>query len=229
MPGLERRERAGRRGGRRLFLNASTAITPARMTASRANASVARVIGRYQAVQLHTSSGSRPTSSVASSKPLSPVQRLPTTRTTACRGVACGAKHHVGGSRRGGAETAPDQPPVVPAGRLRRGQGRPAPVLPARPRGPVPRPEARPPLRRQAGQDRVHVARLRAQPHRGLARHGEDVGLRPVLQPSPPLPGVPLHTVAGAPRRGAAAAGGQTVGLRASPPADRASAPRASL
>src|SRR5256886_10456903 len=42
-------------GGGRLFFNASTAIVPARMTISRANAHIARVICRYQAVQLRTS------------------------------------------------------------------------------------------------------------------------------------------------------------------------------
>src|SRR4029453_15091897 len=43
------------RGGHRLFLNASTAIGPARMIVSRANAHMARVIGRYQPVQVRTS------------------------------------------------------------------------------------------------------------------------------------------------------------------------------
>ena len=95
MPGLERRERAGRRGGRRLFLNTSTAIVPARMTVSRANAPMARVRCRYQAVQLRTSSCSRPTSSLASSQPLSTVQRLPATRTTASRGRVLRGKDHL--------------------------------------------------------------------------------------------------------------------------------------
>src|SRR4030095_11848885 len=47
-------------GGGRLFFNASTAIVPARMTVSRANAHIARVICRYQAVQLRISYVSTP-------------------------------------------------------------------------------------------------------------------------------------------------------------------------
>src|SRR6266850_1189535 len=78
-------------GGGRLLLHASTAIVPARMTVSRANAHIASVLGRYQAVPLGTSSCSRLTSPLASSQLLSTVQRRPATRTTSCRGVACGA------------------------------------------------------------------------------------------------------------------------------------------
>jgi len=54
-PGLERHQRARPRGRRQPFFNASTAIVPARMTVSRANAHIASVICRYQAVQLRTS------------------------------------------------------------------------------------------------------------------------------------------------------------------------------
>ena len=41
-------------GDHRLFFNAWTAIVPARMIVSRANAHMARVICRYQAVQVRT-------------------------------------------------------------------------------------------------------------------------------------------------------------------------------
>src|SRR6266850_5588583 len=43
-PGLERRQRAGLRRGPPTFFNASTAIVPARMTVSKANAHIASVI-----------------------------------------------------------------------------------------------------------------------------------------------------------------------------------------
>src|SRR5262245_56276859 len=41
-------------GGGRLFFKASTAVAPARSTANRAKAHMARVIWRYQPVQLRT-------------------------------------------------------------------------------------------------------------------------------------------------------------------------------
>ena len=42
--------------GRRLFLHTSTALVPARMMVSRAQAHRARVLGRYPPVQVRTSS-----------------------------------------------------------------------------------------------------------------------------------------------------------------------------
>src|SRR5262245_16159328 len=75
-------------GGGRLFFSCSTAMAPARKMVNRANAHIASVICRYQPVQLRTSSWSRPTSPLASSKPLSTVQRLPATRTTSSSVVA---------------------------------------------------------------------------------------------------------------------------------------------
>lgn len=92
-----------------------------------------------------------------------------------------GSKHHRGGQLGGGAETAPDQQPAAPARLQRCGQGLPSPVRPARP-----------PRCRQAGQARFHRALLGAQPHLFLARHGQDIGLRPALQPPPQAP--VLHT-----------------------------------
>src|SRR5882724_3418978 len=53
--GLERRQRAGLRRGPPTFFNASTAIVPARMTVSKANAHIASVICRYQPLQVRTS------------------------------------------------------------------------------------------------------------------------------------------------------------------------------
>jgi hypothetical protein len=79
-------------GGCRRFLQASPVIVPARMLVSRAKAHSASVRCRYQPVQLRTASWSRPTSPVASSTPLSMVQRLPAPPTTAGRVVTCGAK-----------------------------------------------------------------------------------------------------------------------------------------
>ena len=78
-------------GDRRLFLNMSTAIVPARITVSRATAHITRVLGRSQAVPLRTAYCSRPTSPWAASKLLSTVQRLPATRTTASSVVGGGA------------------------------------------------------------------------------------------------------------------------------------------
>jgi hypothetical protein len=104
-----------------------------------------------------------------------------------------------GGQLRGGADTAPDQPPAALAGRQQRRQGQPAVVVPARPLSAVPCTEARSPRQRQGGQDGFHLALRRAEPDICLARHGEDRGLKPVLQPTPQASVVPIHAVAGDP------------------------------
>jgi hypothetical protein len=185
-------------GSDRLFLTVSTAIVPARLMTRRANAHMASVTGRYSPVQVRTSDGSRPTSPCAASTLLSRVQRLPATRATSASVVGGGANltDAVRSSRALRRRRTRHQ-------RRQGGHGigprHPAPVIPPRAFRPVAGPEPGPPLHRYAGQERLHLARRRAEPPRCLARDRQDIGLWVGLQPPPPRAMMPVHAVPGAP------------------------------
>jgi hypothetical protein len=94
-------------------------------------------------------------------------------------------KDDIGGQLRGRADAASHQQPAMPARLQRRGQGSPAPVIPAWAFGPIAGTQTGPALLRQRGQDALDLPLLSVHPDIGLARDRQHIGPRLGFQSHP--------------------------------------------
>src|SRR5439155_15628745 len=92
-------------------------------------------------------------------------------------------------------DPAPDQQPAVPRRQQRRGQWQPAPVRPPWAFRPVTGTHPAPALRLQRRQDRFDLGLSAGAPDICFPRDSQDMAVVGFLQPQPPRPLVPLHTL----------------------------------
>ena len=158
---------------------------------------MASVTCRCQPVQERTSYSSSPTSPLAASKQASIVQRVPATRTRVGERRPLGRQGQVERQLVRLVELAPDQQPLLPAGRGAAAVGRVGPVVEPRSLGALAGAQPLPALGRDPGRPRVHAPG--AQPL--AAGHRQHVA-EPAARLDPPPQGAvgPVHAVARHPR-----------------------------